>query len=117
MLEPPRRAGYTFCVSVAQNLARLMVTMRAGGTGVGEDFFSEVTGPIPFGGLDSTEPLSFKVYEPDRLVLGKRMVDHLRPGRLLLALVRLGRRRHVRHRDARPAVADGRRPTRWTPRA
>ncbi len=47
---------------------------------MGEDFFSEVTGPIPFGGLDSTEPLSFKVYEPDRLVLGKRMVDHLRPG-------------------------------------
>ncbi len=47
---------------------------------MGEDFFSEVTGPIPFGGLDSTEPLSFKVYEPDRLVLGKRMVEHLRPG-------------------------------------
>ena len=47
---------------------------------MGEDFFSEVTGPIPFGGLDSTESLSFKVYEPDRLVLGKRMVDHLRPG-------------------------------------
>ena len=43
-------------------------------------FFSEVTGPIPFGGLDSTEPLSFKVYEPDRLVLGKRMEDHLRIG-------------------------------------
>jgi xylose isomerase len=45
---------------------------------VGNDFFSEVTGPIPFGGLDSAEPLSFKVYEPDRLVLGKRMEEHLR---------------------------------------
>ena len=45
-----------------------------------DDFFSEVTGPIPFGGLESTDPLSFKVYEPDRLVLGKRMEDHLRPG-------------------------------------
>jgi xylose isomerase len=43
-----------------------------------EDFFSDVTGPIPFGGLDSSDPLSFKVYEPDRLVLGKRMEDHLR---------------------------------------
>ena len=33
-----------------------------------QDFFSEVTGPIPFGGLTSTDPLSYKVYDPDRLV-------------------------------------------------
>jgi len=45
-----------------------------------DDFFSDIAGPIRFGGLDSTDPLSFKVYEPDRLVLGKRMEDHLRPG-------------------------------------
>ena len=45
-----------------------------------EQFFTDVTGPIPFGGLDSDDPLSFKVYEPDRIVLGKRMEDHLRPG-------------------------------------
>jgi len=43
-------------------------------------FFDTVPGRIPFGGLDSDEPLSFKVYQPDRLVLGKRMEDHLRPG-------------------------------------
>ncbi len=43
-----------------------------------EGFFSEVRGPIPFGGLDSTDPLTFKVYQPDQLVLGKRMADHLR---------------------------------------
>lgn len=42
------------------------------------DFFSEVAGPITFGGLDSTDPLTFKVYDPHRLVLGKRMADHLR---------------------------------------
>jgi xylose isomerase len=42
------------------------------------DFFSAVAGPIPFGGLESTDPLSFKVYQPDRMVLGKRMEDHLR---------------------------------------
>jgi xylose isomerase len=42
------------------------------------DFFSELAEPIPFGGLDSTEPLSFKVYQPERLVLGKRMEDQLR---------------------------------------
>jgi xylose isomerase len=47
---------------------------------VAEPFFSEVTEPIGFGGLDSTDPLAFKVYQPDRMVLGKRMEDHLRPG-------------------------------------
>ena len=41
-------------------------------------FFGDVTGPIPFGGLDSSEPLAFKVYEPDRVVLGTSMEDHLR---------------------------------------
>ncbi len=47
---------------------------------MGHDFFTEVTGPIPFGGLGSSDPLTFKVYQPDRLVLGKPMVEHLRPG-------------------------------------
>src|SRR6266508_2919700 len=42
------------------------------------EFFSAVAESVPFGGLESTEPLSFKVYQPDRLVLGKRMEDHLR---------------------------------------
>jgi xylose isomerase len=45
---------------------------------VGEDFFRDVTEPIRFGGLDSDDPLAFKVYQPDRVVLGKRMEDHLR---------------------------------------
>jgi xylose isomerase len=45
---------------------------------VSDGFFADVAGPIPFGGLDSSDPLSFKVYEPERLVLGKRMEDHLR---------------------------------------
>ena len=43
-----------------------------------DEFFSAVQGPIPFAGLDSTDPLTFKVYDADRLVLGKRMADHLR---------------------------------------
>ncbi len=47
---------------------------------MGADFFSEVAGRVPFGGLGSTDPLTFKVYQPDRLVLGKRMADHLRIG-------------------------------------
>jgi xylose isomerase len=45
-----------------------------------DEFFTEVRGPIPFGGLDSQDPLAFKVYQPDRVVLGKPMVEHLRPG-------------------------------------
>jgi xylose isomerase len=43
-----------------------------------DTFFADVPGPIAYGGLDSSDPLSFKVYQPDRLVLGKRMEDHLR---------------------------------------
>jgi len=47
---------------------------------MGDPFFTEVPDRVGFGGLDSTDPLTFKVYEPDRIVLGKRMEDHLRPG-------------------------------------
>jgi len=42
------------------------------------EFFPAVPERIPFGGLESTDPLSFKVYQPDRVVLGKRMEDQLR---------------------------------------
>jgi xylose isomerase len=49
-----------------------------GCTGMSEAFFTDVPGRIPFAGLDSTDPLAYAVYEPDRLVLGKRMEDHLR---------------------------------------
>ena len=43
-----------------------------------QDFFPDAPARIPFGGIRSTDPLSFKVYQPDRMVLGKRMEDHLR---------------------------------------
>ncbi len=43
-----------------------------------QDFFPDVPGRIPFGGVHASNPLSFKVYQPDRMVLGKRMEDHLR---------------------------------------
>ena len=82
-----------------------------------EAFFPEVTGPIPFGGLDSTDPLAFKVYEPDRLVLGKRMEDHLRIGRLPLALVRLGRRATCSASGRSIGRGSIRPPTRWPPPA
>jgi xylose isomerase len=45
---------------------------------VSSEFFPNVAERIGFGGLTSTEPLAFKVYEPDRMVLGTRMEDHLR---------------------------------------
>jgi xylose isomerase len=42
------------------------------------EFFAEVPERIEFGGLASSDPLAFKVYEPDRIVLDRRMEDHLR---------------------------------------
>ena len=42
-----------------------------------EPFFS-ISEPLKYEGPDSDNPLSFKWYDPDTLVLGKRMEDHLR---------------------------------------
>jgi xylose isomerase len=41
------------------------------------DFFSAIA-PIRYQGPDSDEPLAFRYYDKDRVVLGKRMEDHLR---------------------------------------
>jgi xylose isomerase len=41
------------------------------------DFFADIA-PVRYAGAGSTEPLSFRWYDKDRLVLGKRMEDHLR---------------------------------------
>ena len=43
-----------------------------------QEFFTAVPDGVTFEGLDSDNPLAFKVYEPDRLVLGTRMEDQLR---------------------------------------
>ena len=40
-------------------------------------FFGDVI-KIPFEGADSTNPLAFRHYNPDDVVMGKRMEDHLR---------------------------------------
>ena len=42
------------------------------------EFFVDVKDRIEFEGLHSENDLAFKVYEPDRIVLGKRMEDHMR---------------------------------------
>ena len=42
------------------------------------DFFSDVPARITYGGPDSSDPLAYAVYQPDREVLGKRMEDQLR---------------------------------------
>jgi xylose isomerase len=44
------------------------------------EFFAGVPGPIRFAGPESADPLAFKVYDADRVVLGKRMEEHLRIG-------------------------------------
>lgn len=41
-------------------------------------YFPTVTKPIPYEGAQSTNPLAFKWYDKDRIVLGKRMEEHLR---------------------------------------
>jgi xylose isomerase len=43
------------------------------------DFFPDVPGRIRFGGPAAGTELAYRVYDPDRVVLGKRMEDHLRP--------------------------------------
>ena len=40
-------------------------------------FFNDIT-EIPFEGADSANPLAFRHYNPDEIVMGKRMEDHLR---------------------------------------
>jgi xylose isomerase len=45
---------------------------------VPEEFFADVSGPIGFAGPDSNADLAFRVYDPERMVLGKRMEDQLR---------------------------------------
>ena len=42
-----------------------------------QPFFSEIA-PIRFEGPDSTNPLAFRHYNPDEVIMGKRMEDHLR---------------------------------------
>ena len=42
------------------------------------DSYFERVGPIPFEGPEAGDPLAFRFYDRDRVVLGKRMEDHLR---------------------------------------
>jgi xylose isomerase len=41
------------------------------------DFFKDIA-PVRYEGPDSANPLAFRYYDPNRLVMGKRMEDHLR---------------------------------------
>ncbi|ASJ73973.1 xylose isomerase [Granulosicoccus antarcticus] len=40
-------------------------------------FFGDIE-RIPYAGPDSTDPLTFRYYQPDEMVLGKRLEEHLR---------------------------------------
>ena len=40
-------------------------------------YFADIP-PVRFAGVDSLNPFAFRYYDRDRLVLGKRMEDHLR---------------------------------------
>ena len=43
------------------------------------DFFKGIA-PVKFEGADSTNPLAYRHYNKDEVVLGKTMEDHIRPG-------------------------------------
>ncbi len=43
------------------------------------DFFKGIS-PVKFEGAESTNPLAYRHYNKDEMVLGKRMEDHIRPG-------------------------------------
>ena len=45
-----------------------------------DSFFAEVPNRIPYACAGSTDALAFKAYDPERVVLGRKMVDWLRPG-------------------------------------
>ncbi|MEO9777646.1 MAG: xylose isomerase [Sedimentitalea sp.] len=42
-----------------------------------QSFFADIK-PARYGGSDSTDPMAFHHYNPDEIVMGKRMEDHLR---------------------------------------
>ena len=42
-----------------------------------KSYFADIP-PVRFEGVDSINPFAFRYYDRDRLVLGKRMEDHLR---------------------------------------
>ncbi len=42
-----------------------------------QPFFKDIQ-PVRYEGTDSTNPLAYRHYDPDRMILGKRMEDHLR---------------------------------------
>ena len=67
------------------------------------DFFKGID-PVPFKGPDSDDPLAFRFYEHDRIVLGKRDGGPAAHGDRLLALLRLAGRRPVRRPDLRAAL-------------
>jgi xylose isomerase len=57
--------------------ARKQLNQRGGRFGMSTGFFGDV-GPVRYEGPDSTNPLAYRFYNKDEVVLGKRMEDHLR---------------------------------------
>lgn len=43
-------------------------------------FFTDVPEPVAFAGAGATDGMAYRVYDPDRIVAGRRMEDHLRIG-------------------------------------
>jgi xylose isomerase len=54
-----------------------MVATSQGGSAM-EPFFTDVPERIPYEGPESDNPLAFRWYDPDRVVAGRSMAEHLR---------------------------------------
>ncbi len=42
------------------------------------EFFHDVPAPVAFAGTDAGDGLAYRVYDPNRVVAGKTMAEHLR---------------------------------------
>jgi hypothetical protein len=82
------------------------ISSHQGSHGMSTGFFGDVT-KIPYEGPESTNPLAFRFYDPDEMVMGKRMEDHC-ASRSPIGIPSHGRVSIRSAADIRAAVVPGR---------
>ena len=74
-IEPD--ASLTQAFHDAHQRYRASLSSHQRSTQLSTGFFGDIA-PVKYEGPDSTNPLAFRHYNPDEIVMGKRMEDHLR---------------------------------------
>jgi len=78
MADSRQRHNHTDCGTLhTHNFAPMGRVVAAREIGMSTGFFGDIE-KIPYQGPDSTDPLAFRHYQADEIILGKRMEDHLR---------------------------------------